>query len=90
MIQIEIVTKENCPKCDYIKGLFARNVVMVNYNFINYKLIPPDVIKKHNITVTPTILVRNKNSGEILLKIDKGMTMENIRKVIKQETGIEI
>ena len=87
-IKLYIITQENCPKCDYVKKLLTENPI-VEVEFIDHKSYPAKIIKQQNIKFTPTIIVMDKN-GNILTKIEKGMTIQNITNILEKELGIDI
>jgi len=85
MIILLLITKEYCPKCEYVKNLFNDITLDTMYILITINAtINPKIFEQFlekGKTYNAPILVILK-SDEKKLIMDKGMTKENITKTI--------
>jgi len=83
-MKIELITQENCPKCEWFKeyvipALEIKGFKVKEVNALNYS---PNYYSKHNIEHTPTLQIWN-DDGKLLI-MDKGLTLKNVEKTIHE------
>lgn len=83
-MKIELITQENCPKCEWFKEFIVPSLQLKGFkikevNAANYTL---DYFISHGIEHTPTLQIWN-DDGELLI-LDKGLTLKNMEKTIRE------
>lgn len=82
-MKISLITKENCPKCEYVKNLFKEGITLdlpYDLEIISYKLISLKYLEDNKLYNAPIIEVFKDNGEQMIIK--EGMTKENITKRI--------
>ena len=83
-MRIELITQENCPKCDWFKEYILPALRLKGYEVKEFKVNDYDLnfLINFNIEYTPTLLIWNDKKE--LLILDKGLTLKNVENKIKE------
>lgn len=83
-MRIELITQENCPKCEWFKEYVFPALKLKGYYIENRGIEEYDLnfLKNHDIKNTPTLLIFN-HKNELLI-LNKGLTLKNVEEKIKE------